>query len=486
MPPGPAPVSAGSSPATGGAGGPDLSRLRIARDASGPPRGGRRWPLVLLLLLLVGGAGWAYLTGRVTLRTDAARREVAVVRIPRPGDAVPARGETMGNGYVVARQKAALSTVLSGRLVEMNVEEGSVVKAGDVVARIQHDDYDTALVQAKRDVAVADARKTEATRSLEASRLDLVRLRSENAVLDDLVRQAGAEAERARRDVERNRDLHARAVVDDATWDRLVAAEKSTQAALVAAQGRVAAGKAAETAWEGEMARRTAAVATAQAEVERGEQAVRLAEINLEKTYVRAPFDGIVIAKGAELGEVVAATGFGGNSRGSVATLVNAATLEAQIELSETRFGAIAEGDPARITLDAATERSWPGRVRKILPAADRQKATIEIRVEFVERPPVLKPDMGLRVAFLPKDAKPATGAPRKPRVPATAVVTADGRPAVWTVEGGVLRRVAVTVGATAEGTTEVESGLVGGESVVVEPTADLREGATVETKEVR
>jgi RND family efflux transporter MFP subunit len=484
MAPGTAPVSAGPGPATGG--GPDLARLRIAREGGGRRRGGRRWPLVLLLLLLLGAGAWAYLSGLVSVNPERGLREVSVVRVPRPGEAAPMRGETVGNGYVVARQKAALSTVLSGRLVEMNVEEGTRVKEGDVVARIQHDDYDAALAQAKRDVAVVLAREAEATRSLEASRLDLVRLKGENAVLDELVRQAETEADRAKREADRNRDLHARRLIDDAAWDRLRAAADSSAAALLAARGRVTAARAAEAAWEGEMARREAVVKTAQEEVLRARQAEALAAIQLEKTYVRAPFDGIVIQKGAELGEVVAATGFGANSRGSVATIVNAATLEAQIELSETRFGAIAEGDPTRITLDSAPDRSWPGRVRKILPAADRQKATIEIRVEFLERPETLKPDMGLRVAFLPKDAKPQASGPGKVRVPARAVTTAGGASAVWAVEGGVLRRLPVTLGATADGTVEVATGLSGGETVVVDPPADLAEGQRVTTKEVR
>jgi RND family efflux transporter MFP subunit len=410
---------------------------------------------------------------------------VGVVRVPRPGEAAPVRGETVGNGYVVARPKAALSTVLSGRLVEMNVEEGSEVKAGDVVARIQHDDFDAALAQARKDVEVALAREAEAKQSLAASRLDLERLKGENDVLDELVRQAQVELDRATREAERHRDLFERRVVDENTWDRVRAAAETARAAVLAAKQRVTAGAAAETAWGGEIARREAAVATVAAEVERLRQAEKVAEITLEKTFVRAPFDGIVIHKDAELGEVVAATGFGGNSRGSVATIVNAATLEAQVELSETRFGTIEEGDPARITLDSMPGKSFPGRVRKILPAADRQKATIEIRTEFVERPPGLKPDMGLRVAFLPKGAAPAAG-PTKIRVPARAVLGAEGARHVLTVEAGVVRRVPVVVGPAVEGFVEVASGLSGGESVVVDPPADLQEGARVATKEVR
>ena len=124
------------------------------------------------------------------------------------------------------------------------------------------------------------------------------------------------------------------------------------------------------------------------------------AAILLEKTYVRAPFAGIVVDKGAEQGEVVAATGAGGNSRGSVATLVDLSTLEVQIELPETRLMGLTEGKGASIFLDVDPSKSWPGKIRQIWPTADRGKGTVELRVVFSQRPEVLRPEMGVRIVF--------------------------------------------------------------------------------------
>lgn len=485
---GTAPVStgpaAGHPPATGG---PDLSRLKIARDEGPAPRRRRRWPWVVVVLLLAGAAGLAYQQGWVRFESPVRALVVTVAKVERPGGAAAVTGQVTGNGYVIARQKAALSTVLSGRLVEVNVEEGMTVKKDQPVARIQHDDYDAAVVQAKKDVAVAEGKVAEQEKSLAASRLDLDRLHGENAVLADLVTQAEAEAERAGQDLERNRDLHEKKLIEDGVWDRLRSTKAAADAALSAARGRVAAGASAETAWKGEIARREAALATARKEVERFTAAQTLAEIALEKTYVRAPFDGIVIHKDAEVGEVVSSTGASGNSRGSVATIVNVETLEAQVELAETRLGTIREGDPTVMVLDADRDLTeWPGRVRQVWPTADRQKATVEMRVEFLKKPPILKPEMGVRVTFLPRGAEAKEPVSKAIRVSKRAVVAADGKTSVFTVSGGVARKVAVEVGPEANGTVEVRSGLSGGEWVVLDPPAGLVDGRKVETKEAR
>ncbi len=470
------------------AGGPDLSRLKIARDEGrSAPRGGRGWPWVVVLVLVLAAASFAWLSGWIRFEGRPSETTVSVARVLRPGGAADAPGKVTGNGYVIARQKAALSTVLSGRLVEVNVEEGTTVKKDEVVARIQHDDYDAALVSAQRDVKTAAAKVEELQKSLDASRLDLDRLKRDNAVLSDLVVQAQAETDRAAKDVERNRDLHERKLIEDGVWDRLTAAKASADAALSAARSKVAAGKAAEVAWQGEIERREAVLATSKTEVDRARAQEALAAIALEKTYVRAPFDGIVIHKDAEVGEVVSSTGASGNSRGSVATIVNVDTLEAQVELAETRLGTIREGDPAVMVLDAdKAQTEWPGRVRQVWPTADRQKATVEMRVEFLKRPPILKPEMGVRVTFLPRGEGTEAVVSKAIRVPKAALVVAEGRTSVFVVAGGVARRVPVTTGAEADGTVEALSGLSGGEWVVLSPPEDLVDGAKVETKEVR
>jgi RND family efflux transporter MFP subunit len=467
--------------------GPDLSRLRISREDSRPPRS--KTPLAVLVVVLLGGAGWwAWRSGWLRppgALHEPAAREVDVARV-EGGSAVEQTAKTTANGYVVARRRAALSTVLSGRLVEVNVEEGNPVKAGATVARIQHDDYDAALVAAQNDTKVARARRDETAKSLEASRLDLDRLLGENDVLRRLVDQAKAEADRAARDVERNKELHDKQLIDDGTWDRLKAGAASQEAAVEAAKTKVRAGEAAEVAWKGEIARRQAVLATQDAEVARAAQAEETAAILVEKTFVRAPFAGIVVHKDAEVGEVVAATGSGGNSRGSVATIVDPETLEVQVELPETRLGKIGEGDLTTITLDADPSRSYPGHVRQVWPTADRQKATVEMRVVFDERPKVVKTEMGVRVDFLPKAAGPAVVESKPVRVPSRAVVVRGGDHVVFLVANAAVRRVVVEVGAPEGTSVVVKKGLVGGERVVLDPAADLEDGMQVRVREAR
>jgi RND family efflux transporter MFP subunit len=477
-----APEASASSPHA-----PDLGRLRIEREAAGARRRSV-WPWAVVVLLLGAGA-WAFATGRFAATPASRGRAVEVARVPaRPGS-VPASGEVKANGYVIARRRAALSTVLSGRLVEVNVEEGARVEKDFVVARIQHDDVDAQVESARKAVAVASARRAELQKSLEASRLDGERLDRDNAVLADLVRQAEAEARRAAAEAERKTSLHEKGLVSDDEWDRAKAADAAAAAAVDAAKSKVAAGAASRTAWDAEIGRRNAAIATADAEVAKAQQAKAEADILLEKTYVRAPFAGLVVHKDAELGEVVAATGAGGNSRGSVATIVDPDTLEAQVEMNETRLGTIAAGDRARIRIDAEGPGApgYEARVRQVWPTADRNKATVEIRVEFVEKPHVVKVEMGVTVTFLAKAAPAEAGKEPEPlRVPRRAVVARGGRPAVAVVDGGKARWVEVATGPEKDGEVAVTSGLAGGETVVLDPPADLADGETVQPKGAR
>jgi RND family efflux transporter MFP subunit len=440
-------------------------------------------------LLLAGG--WAYATGRLSLPGSPAAGKAPLVetaRVAKPAGWAPPPSEVKGNGYVIARRRAALSTVLPGRLVELHAEEGQEVRENEVVARIQHDDYDAQLLSAKRDTAVAKARLAEAEKSLAAARLDADRLAKDIAVLETLVTQARAEADRAVKERDRKEPLVKEGVVTPDEMDRLQAAVRSTAAALEAARGKVESARASQAAWQGEIAKREAGVATSRAEVERAQTLETQAEVLVEKTNVRAPFDGLVVHKDAEVGEVVAATGAGPNSRGSVVTIVDPKTFEVQVEMAETRIGSIAAGDAARIKLDfeGGESKGYAGRVRQVWPTADRQKATVEIRVEFLERPPVLKPEMGATVAFLPRGpARPEPAAAAEPvRVPKRAVATRDGRPAALVVVGDRVKVVPLRVGPERGTTVEVIEGLVGGETVVLDPPASLSDGDVVRTKE--
>src|SRR5262245_41123266 len=198
-PPSPAP-SAGSPPP------PDLGRLRIARGEAPRRRRGVSLSTLLLLALLAAG-GWAYATGRIGSSPEGKAPVVAVARIAKPAGWAPPPSEVKGNGYVIARRRAALSTVLPGRLVELHAEAGMAGEERQVVARIQHDDYDAQLLSARRDTAVAQARMTEAQKSLAAARLDSDRLGKDISVLQTMVVHEEAEASRAVKERDRKAPL---------------------------------------------------------------------------------------------------------------------------------------------------------------------------------------------------------------------------------------------------------------------------------------
>ncbi|MGQ0552804.1 MAG: efflux RND transporter periplasmic adaptor subunit [Planctomycetota bacterium] len=224
-------------------------------------------------------------------------------------------------------------------------------------------------------------------------------------------------------------------------------------------------------------------------------------EVMISKSSVYAPFDGMITAKNAEVGEVVSSIGTGGNSRGSVATLVDFDTLEVQVELAQTSLKAARDGAPVLIFLDAWPDQPYQGRVRQIWPTANREKSTVELRAEFLQLDERVLPEMGVRVVFVPQATAGVAGAAgaedNTPRVLVSqrAVVAAAGADAaagaagrsgvVWVLaDGKVLRRdVTLAEGAAVGGRVHVLAGLVGGERVVLDPPNDLVEGAPVRVR---
>jgi HlyD family secretion protein len=209
------------------------------------------------------------------------------------------------------------------------------------------------------------------------------------------------------------------------------------------------------------------------------ESALAEIDVMLSKSSVFAPFDGVITAKNAEVGEVVSSLSAGANSRGSVATLVDFETLEVQIELAQTSLQAAREGAPVLIYLDAFPEKAYRGRVRQVWPTADRQKATVELRAEFLERDERILPEMGVRVVFTPE----GDAAPREPvvLVPERAVTAREGEAGVvFQLDGTRVARREVRLGEAARGQVPVLAGLAGGETVVLDPPASLADGDEV------
>lgn len=398
----------------------DLSRLRIERGR--PPQGvrkGLRWG-ALAGLAIAAVAVVVFLATRARAGT-----EVQVALAELRGGSVGASTGVTANGYVVARRKASVSSKIAGRLEYLGVAEGSVVKEGEVIARLESRDYAAALEQREAEYVTARAAHAEAVAQRDQLARDLARA-------EQLLAQGLA----ATQEVERFR------------------------AELAAAEARVR---------------------LREAQVEAARAAVEVARANLENTYIRAPFDGTVLRKDAEVGEIVAPAVAGeGLTRGAVVTMADLETLEVEVDVNEAYIARVRHGQPARITLDAYPDTSFAGRVRQIVPTADRQKATVLVKVSILDRDPRILPEMGARVEFLEGGGGELGASKSRVFVPAAAVRDEGGEQVVWRVRDGRLERLEVDAGPVTGEVREIRTGLSGGEQVVVAARTPLREGARV------
>ncbi|MFN8587262.1 MAG: efflux RND transporter periplasmic adaptor subunit [Candidatus Eisenbacteria bacterium] len=314
------------------------------------------------------------------------------------------------NGYVVARTKASVSSKILGRLAWIGVTEGSRVKAGDVIARIEDAEYAAAAANAQANVGQFEAQLAQAKRELKRSQS----LRAENLVPESALEEA------------------------------------QTRVEVLAAQ-----------------------LSSARAQA-------KLADANLANTRVLAPFSGTVLRKDAEVGEIVAPSSAGGGlTRTAIVTMADLQTLEVEVDVNEAYIAQVRNGQDSRITLDAYPDTSFVGRVRQVVPTADRQKATVLVKVSILDRDPRILSEMGAKVVFLSRGADRAA-APRRVLAPAAAVVQEGGAAHVWVVENEAVRRVTVDVGGTRGTQVEIRQGLAGGESLVLQPPATLKDGARV------
>jgi RND family efflux transporter MFP subunit len=398
----------------------DLSKLRINRDD--PPPAVKR--ALGRVLWLVAAAVVVFAVVVVAARRGGGVPvQVVTVSATTGGTGSVGGGSgavaVVANGYVVARTKAAVSAKIPGRLAVLNVSEGSEVQKGDIIARLDNADYAAAVGQAEADVASAKATLIEAQSDRDQMQRDYVRVRDIHAQNPNLV---------SPQDVE-NADSRARQ---------------------------------ADARFGAQSARVDAAAA-----------GLRVAQANLENTYIRAPFSGTVLRKEAEVGEVVAPSVGGGLTRGAVVTMADLATLEVEVDVNEAYIARIQSGQQARITLDAYPDTAFRGAVRQIIPTADRQRATVQVKVAILDRDPRILTEMGAKVEFL-QAARPAVAGAAQPVerpriiVPAEAVRSENGRDVVWIVRDGRLQSRDVDAGPVSGNFREIRSGLSGGEQLLV------------------
>ncbi|MGS0892625.1 efflux RND transporter periplasmic adaptor subunit [Burkholderia stagnalis] len=392
----------------------NLDKLKIDRRPIAPAPRRHRWARYAVAAVLAVVA-----IGAVVALTGRPTVETTAVT-----SAYPYQNDTQLNatGYVVPQRKAAVASKGQGRVEWLGVLEGTRVKKDEIIARLESSDVEASLAQALAQVKVARAN-----------------LGVEQAELKD--------AEIALR---RTSALAPKGAVPAAQLDIDTARVNKARASVSSDQ---------------------AAIASAEANA----QAARVA---VDQTVIRAPFDGIVLAKHANVGDNITPFSSASDSKGAVVTLADMATLEVEADVAESNIAKIRAEQPCEIQLDALPDMRFAGRVSRIVPTVDRSKATVLVKVRFIDRDERVLPDMSAKIAFL---SKPVSARDRQPvtAVQASAVVARDGRPVVFVVKDDAVRAVPVTPGARI-GELVAIGGVKAGDTVVLAPDSKLKDGASV------
>jgi RND family efflux transporter MFP subunit len=397
---------------------PAIADLRIDREERASPRA-RRWPIAV-------AAGLVVVVVVALLLARGCRTVTVQVAAARPAVAGSAAATVLNaSGYVTPRRRATVSSKITGKVTEVLVEEGMQVSEGQVLARL--DDSDARrrhdAIRATRDVARA---------SLDEIEVSL------------------ADAERTLR---RTVELSQQGVSSQQGLDSATAAVDGLRARL-------------------EVARRSLAAADAE---------LAVAQQDLENYTVRSPFDGIAVSKDAQPGEMVSPVSAGGGfTRTGISTIVDMASLEIEVDVNESFIAKVSPGQPADAVLDAYPDWHLPATVRTVIPTADRQKATVKVRLSFDALDPRILPDMGVKVAFREAAAEAESAPPAQCLVPSSAVRRDGDRHIVFVLQGDRLERRAVTVGRPLGSDVEIVAGIASGEQVVVGGDSELADGQRV------
>ncbi|MBX6420044.1 MAG: efflux RND transporter periplasmic adaptor subunit [Nevskia sp.] len=398
-----------------------LKQLRIEREEPPEGRGGgsRKWWFAgaTVLALAALAIGWLAWPRAIPVHVAIAQA------LPDAGQG----GASLldASGYVVARRQATVSAQIIGTLSAIDVEEGEHVKQGQVLARLEDTQYKAQLDVARGQAAAAQAQ----------------------------VAQARAQLQQAEADARRYAALVA---------DHLVSAQQAEQARTQA-----------------ETARATLEAAIKQAAADAAQ--VEAAQVNYDYTVVRAPFDGVITNKAAQVGEIVSPYSAGnGFTRTGIATIVDMDSLEVEVDVNENFINRVRADQPATIRLNAYPDWAIPGQVIAIIPSADRSKATVKVRVGFLQKDPRILPEMGARVSFLSAAQPGASAATAGVTLPPEAVQAAGETGVVWLIRDAHVERRAVRLGARTSAGQVILSGLAPGERVALGDLSKLQDGARI------
>lgn len=397
----------------------DLSSLRIEKSSIAVRSRRRRGRFYSIIAFAV-----AFVLVAVLFRTGAIVPSVSV-QAATVSQVYPSQTFTLLNasGYVVAQRKSALATKVTGRLVWLGVEEGSKVRAGEVIARLESDDVTASRAQAQA--------------NLNTARWNLD--------------QAKAEESDAALGLRRARELIAKGYIAQAEHDTDLARYNKA----------------------------VAAVRAGEAMVKSSEAALKAADVALEYTQIRAPFNAVVLTKNADVGDIVTPLGAAANAKASVVSVADMDSLKVETDVSESNLEQVKLGEPCEIQLDAIPGVRFKGKVHMIVPTADRTKATVLVKVGFVDIDPRILPEMSAKVAFLSRAPEPSEEQPRT-AVAKAAVTTRNGKAVVFVIKDGKAFETPVALGGHLGDMEEVRAGVKAGDRVVVDPGASLKSGAKI------
>ena len=444
----------------------ELQNLRIdhsMRDGGGePPAWSRRF--------IMGGIGLVVLLGMIVLSyrvlaTDAP--EVEVVRAAAEGNDVAGATVLSATGYVVAHHKINVNSKVTGRVAFIGVEKGDKVKEGQVVVRLEDQEFRALYEQSRGAYESAKARLSEMEHG---SRPEEIQQAEHN------LSEARATAANDKINLDRMRELSSQGVVSRQALDDATARNDSSQQRVHSLEQMFQMSK---------IGPRSEQIARSRGDLAQAQGQMDYAKAQLDATIIRAPVTGTILERTAEKGELVTAqfaSGAEGGPRGSVVALADLNDIQVELDIAQDDFAKLGSKQEATVTLDAFKDRSYKGVIAEISPEANRQKATVQVKVQIMNPDAYLRPEMNATVQFLASDNKVTTHKQVGAFIPTQALRDKDGAKSVFIVlNGRVLRREVRVLGPRSGG--YLVDSLVGGESVVTGAPADLKDGQKIRIK---
>ncbi|HYL34844.1 MAG TPA: efflux RND transporter periplasmic adaptor subunit [Bryobacteraceae bacterium] len=435
-----------------------IDRSKKRRDEPSP--WAVRWILAgIALFVLLGAARFIY--GMLNAAT-----EVEVVRVRAASSLAGGEGNVILNatGYIVAAHKIELAAKVIGKVAWIGVDKGDKVKAGQVLVRLEDDEYRANVLSASGNLATLQARLAEAEHGSRPEEIAKAKADAD---------QARADQENARVTLERTRTL-----VNDR-----VLSKQALDDAQARYDGAVAKVASFERAYElVRLGPRQEEIDALRAQVKQAQGTLNYAQVQLDNTVIRAPVDGTVLERNVEIGEFVT-TGFVGDkgAKGYVVSLADLNDLEVELDINQNDFAKLGAKQPGVVTTDAYPDRKYQGFIKEVSPEANRQKATVQVKVKVLSPDQYLRPEMNASVAFYSPEKPGSRQTESKPIVTVPSSAIRDN--SVFLVLNGRAVRRAVKVAGSTSQSVQVAEGLIGGEDIIANPPADLKDGQRVHPK---